>query len=85
MSDIVIQHLEADLSERLERRAAQHGHTIEAEIKAILHKVLTAEPSTQPNLATAIDRRFADLGEFEIPKITREQMRTAPDFSEIEA
>jgi antitoxin FitA len=80
MPNIVIHHLEADLSKRLEQRAAQHGHTIEAEVKAILHSVLTAESSTQPNLTTAIDRRFAHLGDFEIPEITREQMRTRAIF-----
>jgi antitoxin FitA len=63
MSNITIDQLEPDLSQRLEQRAAQHGRTIpqadatanEAEIKSILSSVLNPEPSAQLNLATAID------------------------------
>jgi antitoxin FitA len=64
MSSITIEQLEPDLSRRLEQRAAQHGRTIEAEIKSILSSVLIPESSPQLDLATAIDRRFADIGEF---------------------
>ncbi len=89
MSNITIDQLEPDLSHRLEQRAAQHGRTIEAEIKSILSSVLIPEPSPQivgvaspmENLATAIDRRFADLGEFELPETPRDAMRAAPDFA----
>jgi antitoxin FitA len=81
MSNITIHQLEPDLSHRLEQRAAQHGRTIEAEIKSILYSVLTPEPSPQLDLATAIDRRFADLGEFEIPETPRDAMRAAPNFA----
>ena len=81
MSNITIHQLEPDLSHRLEQRAAQHGRTIEAEIKSILSSVLIPEPSPQVDLATAIDRRFADMGEFEIPETPRDAMRAAPDFA----
>jgi antitoxin FitA len=66
MSDITIHQLEPALTSLLEQRAAQHGHTIEAEIKAILHSVLNPQPVTQVNLSTAIDQRFAYLGDFDI-------------------
>lgn len=81
MSNITIHQLEPDLSHRLEQRAAQHGRTIEAEIKFILSSVLNPEPSPQIDLATAIDRRFADMGEFEIPETPRDAMRAAPNFA----
>lgn len=44
-------------------RAAQHGHSLEAEVRQILETTL-AEPEglPQPNLAEAIRRRFAPLG-----------------------
>ena len=80
MSNITIHQLEPDLSYRLEQRAAQHGRTIEAEIKSILSSVLIPETSSQIDLATAIDRRFADLGEFEIPETPRDAMRTPPMY-----
>jgi antitoxin FitA len=81
MSNITIHQLEPDLSHRLEQRAAQHGRTIEAEIKAILSSVLNPESLPQVDLATAIDRRFADLGEFELPETPRSAMRAAPNFA----
>jgi antitoxin FitA len=81
MSNITIDQLEPDLSQRLEQRAAQHGRTIEAEIKSILSSVLNPESSPQLDLATAIDRRFADLGEFELPEIPRDAIRAAPNFA----
>ena len=70
MSNITIHQLEPDLTSRLEQRAAQHGHTIEAEIKAILQTALNPTSATQNNLSTAISQRFAHLGDFEIPKST---------------
>jgi antitoxin FitA len=48
MYNITIHQLEPDLTQRLEQRAAQHGNTIEAEIKSILYSVLT--PKTSPQL-----------------------------------
>jgi len=80
MSNITIHQLEPDLTSRLEQRAAQHGHTIEAEIKAILHSVLNPQPAIQIDLGTTISQRFADLGDFDIPEITREPLRTAIEF-----
>jgi plasmid stability protein len=64
----------------LEQRAAQHGRTIELEIKAILKSVLAPKKLGNIDLATAINRRFADFGDFEIPEIPREPMRPLPTF-----
>ena len=83
MSNITIHQLEPDLTQRLEQRAAQHGHTIEAEIKAILQNALNLSPATQINLSNAISQRFAPLGDFDIPETAREAMRTAPDFGSL--
>lgn len=84
MSNITIHQLEPDITKLLEQRAAKHGHTIEAEIKAILQSVLAPELSPKINLAAAIENRFANLGDFELPEITREPMRTAPSFEATE-
>jgi antitoxin FitA len=81
MSNITIEQLEPELSQRLEQRAAQHGRTVEAEIKSILSSVLNPDPSPQLDLATAINRRFADIGEFELPETPRDAMRAAPNFA----
>ena len=85
MSPITIPHLEPDLTQRLEQRAAQHGRTIEAEIRAILQSVLLPQISTRPDLATAINRRFTRLGDFEIPEIPRDPIREVPNFETTES
>ena len=85
MSNITLHQLEPDLARRLEQRAIEHGHSIEAEIKDILQRVLDSEAATKPNLAEAIEKHFAHLGDFDLPEITREPMRTVPNFESAEA
>jgi antitoxin FitA len=80
MSNITLHQLEPDLAQRLEQRAIEHGHSVEAEIKDILQRVLASEAVNQPNLAEAIEKHFAHLGDFDLPEITRESMRAAPNF-----
>ena len=80
MSAITIHQLETDIAQQLEQRAAQNGRTIELEIKAILKSVLAPKKPSNVDLATAINRRFADFGDFEIPEIPREPMRPLPTF-----
>ena len=46
-----------------------------------LYTVLNPESLSQLDLATAIDRRFANLGEFEIPETPRDAIRAAPNFT----
>jgi antitoxin FitA len=80
MSNITLHQLEPDLTQRLEQRAIANGHSIEAEIKAILQNVLASDTPTEPNLAKAIEKHFVHLDDFELPEITREPMRTTPTF-----
>jgi len=37
----------------------------------------------EDNLAAKIEKRFADLGDFKLPEIPRESIKTPPDFTEI--
>lgn len=82
MTNITLNQLEPQLTQRLQQRAHQNGRTIEAEITAILASVLIPEsPQTASlGLATAIQRHFADIEGFEIPEIPREPIRTPPTF-----
>lgn len=75
MSIITIHQLEPDIAQQLEQLAAQNGRTIELEIKAILKSVLAPKKSNNIDLATAINKRFADFWDFKIPEIPREPMR----------
>jgi antitoxin FitA len=82
MTNINLELLQPQITQRLKARAHQNGRSIEAEIAAILSSVLISEsPQTEPlDPATAIQRRFADIEDFEIPEIPRERIRTPPTF-----
>lgn len=82
MTNIILEELEPQLTERLQQRATQNGRTIEAEITAILSTALQIESDTNftQDLATSIAQRFANFEEFEIPAIPREAIREAPTF-----
>jgi len=82
MTHITLNQLDPQLTERLQQRASKNGRTIEAEITAILSNVLIPESHQKATvgLATAIQQHFADIEDFELPKIPREPIRTPPDF-----
>jgi len=82
MTAITLTSLEPKLTQRLQQRASKNGRTIEAEIANILSEVLTLEKieDNALGLGTAIKQRFAPLGDFEIPEIPREPIRTPPTF-----
>lgn len=82
MTNITLNQLEPQLLQRLQQRASQNGRTIADEITAILSSVLIPESSqtATPGLATAIQRHFADIEDFEIPELPREPIRTPPTF-----
>jgi len=76
-----IRQLDPALKERLRIRAAHHGHSMEAEARAILKAVLMEkQPVTGADLATAIRRRFAPLGGVELELPPRQPGREPPRF-----
>jgi len=82
MTNINLELLQPQITQRLRARADQNGRSIEAEIAAILSSVLIAEPlpSNELNLATAIQQRFAEVGGVDLPETPREPIRTPPSF-----
>jgi plasmid stability protein len=63
MSTLTIRNVEPALKERLRVRAAQHGRSMEAELRVILKDVLRVEkPDGEISLGEAIQRRFRPLG-----------------------
>ena len=77
MATLTIRDLEEELRARLRVRAAQHGRSMEAEVREIIRDAL-AKPSTMDRLGTRIRQRFATIGgaEFEQPTRT-DQPRAA--------
>jgi antitoxin FitA len=73
LSALSIRNLDDGVKERLRVRAAQHGRSMEAEVRAILADAV-AEPGEAPGLFQAIMDRFGELGGVEIklpPRATR--------------
>ena len=59
---LTIRNVDRTLREQLRRRAARHGHSMEAELRQILRDTLATERSSEMNLAEAIHRRIEPLG-----------------------
>ncbi len=81
MSSITIRKLNPALKERLRVRAAERGHSMEAEVRRILREALTgAGRATDKNLYERIRARFEPLGGVELELPAREPAREPPRF-----
>jgi plasmid stability protein len=78
MATLTIRGLDDETKARLRVRAAQHGRSMESEVRAILHDVLAPPPTAPGGLGTRIRARFAGLGELDLP--TRDDAPRAADF-----
>ena len=80
MASITIRNLEDGLKRRLRIRVADHGLSMEEEVRQILRAALKQELAVPSNLASAIRARFAPLGGVELDLPPREPIREAPRF-----
>lgn len=62
MATLTIRGLDDDVRERLRARAAEHGRSMEAEVREILTSAVTAPSWLERGLGTFIHRSFADAG-----------------------
>ena len=78
-ASITIRNLDPALKERLRVRAAQHGHSMEAEARRILQAALTLQvgPPTR-HLYDRVRARFASLGGVDLELPPREPAREPP-------
>jgi plasmid stability protein len=79
MASITVRNLDDDLKRRLRIRAAEHGRSMEEEVREILRQAIGKPPAPE-NLGEAIRRRFAELGGVELDLPPREPMREPPRF-----
>jgi len=79
MASITIRNLDEDVKHRLRVRAAEHGRSMEEEVRDILRQVV-GQPSAPRNLGRAIHARFAALGGVDLRPSQRSPMRPTPDF-----
>ena len=65
MATLTIRDVDDELKTALRVRAAEHGRSMEAEVREILHAALT-RPSSDVGMATRIRRRFSGTQHAEI-------------------
>lgn len=73
--------LDDEVRERLRVRAAQHGRSMEAEIRAILTDAVGG-PTDRPGLAQALLARFAEVGGADLELPSRSEGPRAATSSE---
>jgi antitoxin FitA len=81
MASITIRRLAESTKQRLRRRAARHGRSMEEEAREILKEGLTKEWASTGNLAEDVRRLFAPLGGVDLKVPPRQPLWEPPDFS----
>ena len=79
MASITIRSLDDRLKTRLRIRAAEHGRSMEEEVRQILRQVIGL-PAEDRNLGEVIHRRFAAIGGVELDLPDRDPMPEPPSF-----
>jgi antitoxin FitA len=85
MASISIRNLDDALKDRLRVRAAKNRRSMENEVREILRTVLSEEPLSEMDLATAIQRRVRPFEGIDLEIPEREAIRRPPDFSELDS
>jgi plasmid stability protein len=79
MSSITVRKLDPAVKERLRVRAAEHGHSMEAEVRGILEEVLSV-PNELTGLYKRIRALFEPFGDINLELPSREDTREPPKF-----
>ena len=79
LSALSIRNLDDEVKERLRVRAARHGRSMEAEVRAILTDAV-AEPRETPSMFQVLMDRFGKLGGVELELPPRAARPRAADF-----
>ena len=82
MATLTIRNLDNAVRDRLRRRAAEHGHSMEEEVRQILRQVVepTKPAATKEGLGSRIHNHFARLGGLELELPARNDTPTAARF-----
>ena len=83
MAAISVRDLDENVASRLKVRAARHGRSMEAEVRAILTDAVATREDEQLNLAQAIRERFAAIGGVELEIPLRQDTPRAADLPEL--
>ncbi len=78
MAQLVIRRIDDDVKERLRRRAARRGRSLEAELRDILRAAAREPQPEAGGLGSRIARRFKSVGfDGELPALPRQPARPA--------
>jgi antitoxin FitA len=81
VATLTIRNLDQAVKERLRVRAAEHGHSMEAEARRILQTALVEPPGpVERNLYERVHARFAALGGVDLELPPRDPGRDPPRF-----
>jgi plasmid stability protein len=80
VASITIRNLDEPLKRRLRIRAAEHGRSMEEEVREILRVALGGPTASPQGLGTAIHGLFKPIGGVELELPEREPMREPPIF-----
>lgn len=78
MGSITIRNLDDHVKRRLRVRAAEHGRSMEEEVREILRHVVM-RPTPQRDLGQSIHARFAEIGGIDLLQPKRNEMRPTPN------
>lgn len=78
MASIMVRNLDEDVKQRLRVRAARHGRSMEAEVRAILEESVRQ----QDNFAEALMGTFGELGGVELDLPARVAQPRPLDFDD---
>jgi plasmid stability protein len=81
VTSLTIRRLDEGLKQRLRLRAANHGRSMEEEVRVILKTALNSDAPARLNLAESIRRHIAPIGGVELKFEPREPIRRPPKFS----
>ena len=78
MAQLIVRDLEDDVKARLKRRAAQHGRSMEDEVRHILRDAVKAQNRRLTRLGSRIAARFAKAGlTTDLPELRGQLPRSA--------
>jgi plasmid stability protein len=78
MASITIRNLDDDLKQALRLAAAEHGHSMEEEVRVILRRSLAG--ATKGGLGSRVRARFSDVGGAELDLPAHNETPRAADF-----
>lgn len=81
MATITVRNIDESLKSKLRVRAAEHGWSMEEEMRAILKAALSNQDDSG-GLASRIRERFAGLGDVELELPERHDRPRAAQFNE---